>query len=108
VRYLREQGFDAVAVYEEDMAALKEQYMVMQTLSSCHTSVIEGSGYVVEGHVPVEAIDRLLASKPDIDGIALPGMPAGSPGMGGRQRAPFRILTMHEGRAALFMLIPAD
>ena len=49
--------------------------------ASCHTALVEG--YVVEGHVPIEAIDRLLAERPDVVGLALPGMPADSPGMGG-------------------------
>ena len=49
--------------------------------ASCHTALVEG--YVVEGHVPVEAMERLLADRPEIVGLALPGMPADSPGMGG-------------------------
>lgn len=60
------------------------------------------AGYFVEGHVPVEAIDRLLAERPAIDGIALPGMPAGSPGMGGVQEGPFEVLAVTDGVATVF------
>ncbi|MEZ5236110.1 MAG: DUF411 domain-containing protein [Acidimicrobiales bacterium] len=49
--------------------------------ASCHTAVVDG--YIIEGHVPIQAIERLLATRPDIVGLALPGMPADSPGMGG-------------------------
>jgi hypothetical protein len=62
---------------------------------SCHTTVVEG--YAVEGHVPLEAIAKLLAERPDLDGIALPGMPPGSPGMGGVKQAPFEIDGFKDG-----------
>lgn len=67
-----------------DMAAFKAESGVPMEYSSCHTTIV--GGYFVEGHVPLEAVERLLAEKPDIDGIALPGMPAGSPGMGACRR----------------------
>ncbi len=52
--------------------------------SACHSALV--NGYVIQGHAPVEAIARLLADRPDALGIAVPGMPVGSPGMGGDQR----------------------
>ncbi len=63
------------------MSQFKEQNGVPAEAGSCHTALI--GGYVVEGHVPVEAITKLLEEQPDAVGIALPGMPADSPGMGG-------------------------
>ncbi len=72
-------------------------------MKSCHTTVIEG--YFVEGHVPVAAIEKLVAEKPDIDGIALPNMPAGSPGMPGRQTEAFKVYALSDGISSEFMLI---
>lgn len=62
-----------------DPAAIKAQYHVPLHLQSCHTAIVDG--YVIEGHVPVEDVERLLAERPDIAGIAVAGMPIGSPGM---------------------------
>jgi hypothetical protein len=64
-------------------------------LQSCHTAIIEG--YVVEGHVPIDVVERLLAERPAIRGISLPGMPAGSPGMGGQKVDPFTIYQITDG-----------
>ena len=89
VAILRANGFAVAAVNLDDMSPLKRMAGVPDILESCHTTVIDG--YVVEGHVPLAAIDRLLRQKPAIKGIALPGMPAGSPGMGGRKQQPFAI-----------------
>ena len=74
---------DLDAVVTDDLAAVKAEYGIDSSLRSCHTVEIEG--YVVEGHVPVEVIAQLLEEGPAIDGIALPGMPSGSPGMGGEK-----------------------
>ena len=70
-----------------DMAARKADLGVPMAAASCHTSVIQG--YVVEGHVPLPAIELLLRERPGIAGIALPGMEAGSPGMDGQPSSPF-------------------
>lgn len=58
---------------------IKEKYQIPSELRACHTAIV--NGYVIEGHVPVEEIERLLSEKPDVIGIAVAGMPAGSPGM---------------------------
>src|SRR3546814_21102600 len=76
-------GSDIRVVASENLAALKARAGVPAELQGCHTVLI--GGYTVEGHVPVAAVERLLAQKPAVRGIALPGMPAGSPGMGGVQ-----------------------
>lgn len=92
--YLRDNGFEVEVVETpaEKLAAVKQLHQVPPALQGCHTLLVEG--YVVEGHVPVEAIEKLLAEKPDITGIALPGMPLGSPGMGGEKEAPFQVMTI--------------
>ena len=83
-----------------DMAAFKAEVGVPMEYASCHTTIV--AGYFVEGHVPLAAIERLLAERPDIDGLALPGMPPGSPGMGGTQQGPFEVLAITDGVATLF------
>lgn len=80
---------DIESVYPEDLAAVKRDHGVPGSLRSCHTLVVDG--YVVEGHVPVAGIAKLLDEEPAIDGIALPGMPAGSPGMGGEHTGSFTL-----------------
>lgn len=79
VDYLRENGFAVKAIDENDMDAVKKRYGVSR-VASCHTALV--GGYVVEGHVPVGAIRKLLKEKPAITGISAPGMPMNSPGMG--------------------------
>ncbi|MFA5371821.1 MAG: DUF411 domain-containing protein [Sideroxydans sp.] len=79
VDYLRENGFKVNALNENDMDAIKKRHSVAH-VASCHTGLI--NGYVVEGHVPVAAIRKLLKERPDIVGISAPGMPMNSPGMG--------------------------
>lgn len=79
VSYLRENGFKVNAIDRNDMDSVKKRYGI-GALASCHTALIDG--YVVEGHVPVHAINKMLKEKPAIVGISAPGMPRNSPGMG--------------------------
>lgn len=81
---LRQAGFDVVVHDTNDMTGAKNTGHVPQQLRTCHTAFV--NGYVIEGHVPPADIARLLAEKPRVAGLAVPGMPAGSPGMevGGR------------------------
>ncbi|MEL7297739.1 MAG: DUF411 domain-containing protein, partial [Pseudomonadota bacterium] len=72
-------GFQVQDNITEDMDAIEQQYGVPDELRSCHTAI--ANGYVIEGHVPAKDIKRLLAEKPDATGLAVPGMPLGSPGM---------------------------
>jgi hypothetical protein len=76
---LRAAGYAVEIRSEPDMKALKSRLGVPAELASCHTAEIDG--YVVEGHTPVAAIERLLSERPEAKGVAVPGMPAGSPGM---------------------------
>jgi hypothetical protein len=93
--HLRAHGFDVTVEPDSHLATIKRQHGVPGALEGCHTMLVDG--YVVEGHVPVSTLLRLLAEKPDIKGISLPGMPAGSPGMGGEKAAPFTIYEIGEG-----------
>jgi len=96
--YLREAGVRVRDIVVADVSPLKDRHRIPAELRSCHTS--EVAGYVVEGHVPLAAIERLIAERPEIDGIALPGMPAGSPGMGGVADGPLVVLTFRDGVVA--------
>ncbi|HET7727079.1 MAG TPA: DUF411 domain-containing protein, partial [Candidatus Limnocylindrales bacterium] len=98
--YLRAAGWRVESIPTEDMAAVKARFGLPESAWSCHTAVVDG--YAVEGHVPIEAIEDLLAARPSIDGIALPGMPAGSPGMPGVQAAPFLVLAVDGGNPTEF------
>jgi len=89
ITYLRRQGVKVDEKISDDMDAVKRQYGVPTELSSCHTTIIDG--YTVEGHIPVEAIGKLLAERPALVGIALPRMPSGSPGMPGTKYGTFDI-----------------
>lgn len=78
--HLRENGFEVQDETSRDMMAIKERLRVPAQLRSCHTA--EVGGYVIEGHVPADIVQRLLAERPSgVAGLAVPGMPIGSPGM---------------------------
>lgn len=79
VDHLSTSGFDVSAEDLADLDTIKQMAGVPDHLISCHTGLIEG--YTIEGHVPAAAIRKLLAERPKIGGLAVPGMPAGSPGM---------------------------
>ncbi len=98
--YLREHGVTVRSIPTEDMGVVKAAHEIPSAAWSCHTAIVDG--YVVEGHVPVEAIEDLLAEAPEIDGIALPGMPSGSPGMPGPKEASFEILALRDGATEAF------
>jgi hypothetical protein len=88
----------------QDTYEIKEMHGVPSELQSCHTTII--GDYFVEGHIPLEAIEKLLSEKPDIAGIAMPGMPSGSPGMPGKKYGDFIIYAVnHDGSYGEFMRI---
>lgn len=97
-RYLDENGFKVKVIDSSDLTSVFHQHNVPDRLASCHLMTV--GKYVVVGHVPVDVVKTLLRERPDIPGISLPGMPPGSPGMGpssgmgGSQKAPFRIVTL--------------
>lgn len=98
--YLRGNGFEVTVQPSHDLPLLHRQHGVPEALVGCHTTVIEG--YVVEGHVPVDSVIRLLMGRPNIKGISLPGMPAGSPGMFGEKAAPFTIYEIGDGPTKVY------
>jgi hypothetical protein len=99
VDYMRAEGFAVTAIDVEDIAAVKRTYGVPDALAACHTALVDG--YVVEGHVPADLVTRLLQERPTLAGLAVPGMPVGSPGMEqpGRNE-PYAILRFDRSGAA--------
>ena len=79
VNHLRDNGLVVVDKIVEDVSVIKNQYQIPNNLRSCHSAQI--ANYMIEGHVPIESINKLFREKPNIKGIAVPGMPLGSPGM---------------------------
>lgn len=96
--FLEERGFTVIQEMHDSVESVKQELGVPQSEWSCHTTEI--GGYVVEGHVPLLAIRKLLAEQPDIDGIALAGMPVGSPGMPGAKTEPFVVTAIVDGEVA--------
>ena len=80
--HLRQNGFTVTPEHPPDVTAVKVAQGVPSSLYSCHTALVEG--FVVEGHVPADTIKRLLRERPAVAGLAVPGMPVGSPGMESR------------------------
>ena len=106
VEYLRREGFDVRVVEAEDVTPAARRAGVPDDLRSCHTATI--GGYAIEGHVPVREIERLLREKPaGAVGIAVPGMPIGSPGMdgpayGGRKDPYDVLLVLRDGTSRVY------
>lgn len=90
-RYLRSNGFTVTVKPTHDLVAMSRDAGMAEDFQGCHLSRI--GDYVVSGHVPVSAINKLLTERPAIKGITLPGMPEGSPGMSGKKTNP---LTVYE------------
>ncbi len=91
VEYMREAGFTVAVVDQDDLTDVKKRLGVSGDLQSCHTATV--GGYVLEGHVPVEDVKRLLAERPEVVGLAVPGMPMGSPGMEGMRKDPYDVVS---------------
>ena len=79
INHLRDNGLEVVDNIVENVSVIKNQYQIPNNLRSCHSAQI--ANYTIEGHVPIESINKLFREKPNINGIAVPGMPLGSPGM---------------------------
>lgn len=95
--YLETRGDAEVeSIDRMNMTSIKQEYGIPRKMEACHTSIV--GDYIVEGHVPLEAIEKLLREQPDITGIALPEMPRGSPGMSGLKTERFQIFAIqHDG-----------
>lgn len=108
IEHMRREGFAPVVTELEDLAPVRARHGVADSLASCHTSVV--SGYAVEGHVPAPAVRLLLQRRPRARGLALPGMPIGSPGMevpGRPARAYDVLLIARDGSTSVFFSSPA-
>lgn len=92
VSYLKTQGFTVKTINREDMNTIKQRGKVTSGMGSCHTAFV--GGYTIEGHVPVAAIRKLLKEKPKLIGLAVPGMPATSPGMGDYKPGTIAVYTL--------------
>ena len=87
--YLRQNGFEVDVRPTNDLTEISSKAGVPEKFQGCHTMLV--NGYVVDGHVPINVVRKLLSERPAIAGITLPGMPAGSPGMTGYKQGPFTI-----------------
>lgn len=101
VKHLESEGYVVTVEEAADLRPIRARLRVPQSLSACHTAEI--SGYVVEGHVPAAAIRRLLETRPAALGLAVPGMPAGSPGMEGGTPAPYDVVLFAADTQQTFM-----
>jgi len=103
VEHMKANGFDPTVQDLPDLSAVKMESRVPAPLQSCHTAIVDG--YVIEGHVPADAVQKLLAQKPrNVVGLAVPGMPIGSPGMEqGARKDPYDILAFdRSGTSTVF------
>ncbi|MFN2602784.1 MAG: DUF411 domain-containing protein [Gemmatimonadaceae bacterium] len=91
VQHLRDKGFQVETMDMPDLSMIKQKYGVSPALQACHTAIV--NGYVVEGHVPADVILKMLKEHPAVAGIAVPGMPSGSPGMEGASKQAYDVLT---------------
>ncbi len=103
IGYLDSKEVDFKVNAVPDVSPIKDKYKIPDNMRSCHTTV--AGKYFIEGHVPLEAVNKMLQEKPDIDGIALPGMPPGAAGMSGTKTGKFKIYSIKNGQAELFMEI---
>jgi hypothetical protein len=97
VEHLRSSGFTVRTTDVDDLSDIKAKHGVPSRLQSCHTGVVDG--YVVEGHVPAADIQRMLKERPKVAGLAVPGMPIGSPGMEvkGVSPQPYDVMAFEKG-----------
>lgn len=101
VDHLSKNGFQVETMDMPDLTLVKQKYGVTPALEACHTAVVDN--YVVEGHVPADVIQRLLKERPAVLGVAVPGMPAGSPGMEGAMKERYDVLTFDRaGRSRVY------
>ena len=101
--HLQKNGFkvETKQVFGKAFTDLKRRHGVPERLFACHTALIDG--YVIEGHVPADVIEKFLKEKPRVLGLAVPGMPVGSPGMEGGKPEPYEVLTFDKsGKTTLY------
>jgi hypothetical protein len=104
---MQDNGFTVKLEGDQNRAAIRDRYEVPLQIQSCHTAIVDG--YIIEGHVPVTEIKRLLAERPDIVGLAVIGMPVGSPGMEdeSQPQQPFDVLAFDkDGNTEVYASYP--
>lgn len=102
VDYLRDNGLTVAVVETPHLPLLYARHNVPSTFQSCHLAAVDR--YLAIGHIPIDVIKQILAEQPAITGITLPGMPAGSPGMGGSKTEPFKIYALGDGPPKLYTI----
>ncbi len=101
VEHLKTGGFKVHAHNVEQPGAIRAKFGIGEQYGSCHTGVV--NGYAIEGHVPAQSIKKLLKEKPKANGLAVPGMPMGSPGMEGQRKDAYEVLLVaKDGKATTF------
>jgi hypothetical protein len=106
VQHLQKNGFATKVIESSRLNAVRARLGVPDELAACHTAEIDG--YVIEGHVPAGAVKRLLAEKPAAIGLAVPGMPVGSPGMEGGEPETYDVVLFGPGLRRTYMRFKAD
>lgn len=104
---MRDNGYTVQVEDDSERSAVRKQNNVPFQIQSCHTAIVDG--YIIEGHVPVVEIERLLTERPEIVGLAVVGMPAGSPGMddGSLNQASFDVISFDKsGNTKIFASYP--
>jgi len=92
---IKSNNFNVKDIVTEDVQTIKNKYGVTAEMASCHTAIV--NGYVIEGHVPANDIEKLLKTKPKLAGIAVPGMPKGTPGMEmGGVKDPYNVMSFNK------------
>ena len=103
VLFLEKDKFNVKQTDMRSLHTIKQKYNIPVEMQSCHTTIM--GKYFIEGHVPFEAVDKLLKEQPDIDGIDLPGMPIGTQGMPGDKDEPYVIYQLKDGKSSVFMTL---
>lgn len=106
IKHLQKAGYATRGIDADDIDAVKQRLGVPPELAACHTA--EVAGYAIEGHVPADAIKRLLMEKPTATGIAVPGMPVGSPGMEGGRPELYEVVIFGPGLRRTYMRFIGD
>lgn len=104
IDHMVQAGYRVQAINVKDLDAVKTKYGVAPDLESCHTAEVDG--YIIEGHVPASAVKKLLAERPALAGLAVPGMPIGSPGMEvpGREPHVYNVVGFGDGMREKYMV----
>ena len=105
IDHLKDAGFEVESTDLRNLSAVKQAHGISREMSACHTAVVDG--YVIEGHVPAEDVQRLLKERPDVQGLVVPGMPLGSPGMEHPKPEPYSVYAIGpEGQMSVFSKHP--